>query len=882
VPTRQRSATDLLPVNSLALDGLLTRSDGALVRYLDVTPTNPLALDEPGCARMTRGFTDLITRIPAGMSIQCYAQATPVSTDALLEHARAETDAATNPLASSPDPDLRGRAKALRRLAHLHERSVEAHAGDQAALDVRFLLVVPWLPDVEPPMPGALRLPRPPRRRRPNDRTPEEHGRAARDSLQHTERLRSALAGLDMSARLLSGFEVAQLLHHRFTAALPNRHIDAPEILSGLDDRDHATRAATRLKQAICQGDIDTTDRRHLTIAGQLEQTLHLSRTPERTFYGWLLHAMQNPAAWTLSVHVHTKDRATERDRFNRRARRLWGVNEGAAERAARPDRRQHDQQHELEELVEELSTGAQTMTDVSVYMTVRARTEDELGEAVQAATRDLATVTDAGVSTGDAAQLPLWISNLPLGLDRAERTVGMISRNAADTMPFLSTSCGSPSGIPFAFADPGRTLERLNPFDRTHDNGTTLLFAKSGGGKTMTTIALTSAALPRGCQVNVLDRSAGHYRLLTDLIPGAAHLELGKDEQATINPWDVDDPSHLPRGKVAFLVRLHALLIGDHDAETDAYGLQPLERNLLALAIRATYENAEHPSESALQGELRRLADAEPEGAENQAVYRNLAHRLTEVCGDGTYGYLFDRPTTIAAEDAPLVVFNTRHVPDDVAAPLLFAVLEFVSRRVERRFEQHVRGLADGREQAGPFDGMSCIVIEELWKLVERKATGAWVNELVKRARHIGLWFVAITQQRSDLAGAQGRALLDNSTIQLFLRNGPDDVEHIARALHLSPEEVDQISRLTTEKGSHAQAYVVNGERGRGAVTIRLGSEVYWLATSDPVDDVPWRELALDEAGFNDAADHVTRSEAAFSALEKLADPTWHESRSS
>lgn len=61
----------------------------------------------------------------------------------------------------------------------------------------------------------------------------------------------------------------------------------------------------------------------------------------------------------------------------------------------------------------------------------------------------------------------------------------------------------------------------------------------------------------------------------------------------------------------------------------------------------------------------------------------------------------------------------------------------------------------------------------------------------------------------------------------------------HVAQALHLSTEEVNQISRLVTEKRSHAQAYVVNGERGRGTVAIRLGPHLYWLATSDPVNDV-------------------------------------------
>jgi hypothetical protein len=118
----------------------------------------------------------------------------------------------------------------------------------------------------------------------------------------------------------------------------------------------------------------------------------------------------------------------------------------------------------------------------------------------------------------------------------------------------------------------------------------------------------------------------------------------------------------------VAFLVRLHALLIGDHDAEADSYGLGPLERNLLALAIRKVYADSTEPGESALHQTLTDLAATED--ADTAGVYRNLAHRLSEFCADGTYGALFDRPTTIQAEDAPLVVFNTRKVPDDVAAP--------------------------------------------------------------------------------------------------------------------------------------------------------------------------------------------------------------------
>jgi len=893
----QRTAGDLLSVEALTRDGLLVRSDGALVRYLAVVPGNPLVLDPDGCERMTRGFCELLGRVPAGMSVQFYAHASPVALGDLLAHTKAQTDGATAALVQSADPEAVAQGQALRRLASLHAESVALHAQDQAAVDVRYVLVAPYLPDaagLRPP--GALR--RPTARRQPAlERSVESHLRLARESLAHTESLKSALSGLDVRAQLMDGAQVADMLWSRLAPGAPQAGARAPSgesqgLLSDLDapvDAAGAVRAAERLRAALCQGTIDLRARRWVELDDGLEQTIYLSRRPERTFYGWLVHAMQSDRPWVLSVHAHVRDRGAERERHNRRARRLWGLNEGSLDRRARPDRAQHDQQAELEELVDELSTGAQTLCDLAVYQTIRqpgpAADSVALGEAVQAAARDLASPVDAGVGLGDAQQPDLWLSALPLGLDAARRTMAMISRNAADSVPFLSTSCGSPDGLALGFANPGRTLERLDPFDAAHDNASTLLFSKSGGGKTMTTIALAAAALPRGCQVNVLDRSQGHWRFLCDLIPGAAHLELGSEDGATINPWDTPDPAAVPRAKVAFLVRLHALLIGDHDTTADAYGLDALERNLLAHAIRTVYHTAHTtahtPCESLLRETLHQLGDHEAHGprgtADNQAAYRSLAHRLGEFCDQGTYAYLFDRPTTIAAHNAPLVVFNTNRVPDDIAAPLLFSVLELVSRRVETRHEAHRRARAEGRPAAGPFDGTSAVVVEELWKLVERRATGSWVSELVKRARHIGLWFTAITQQRADLAGPHGRALLDNSTIALYLKNSPEDLRELIDAHRLSGEEVEQIARLTTEKHSHAQAYLANGERGRAQITIRHAPAIYWLATSDPHTDLPWRELALRDAGLHITTTPAERSQACFTALDLLNDPAWH-----
>ena len=369
--------------------------------------------------------------------------------------------------------------------------------------------------------------------------------------------------------------------------------------------------------------------------------------------------------------------------------------------------------------------------------------------------------------------------------------------------------------------------------------------------------------------QAFVLDR-AGHYEFLCRLVPGARHLTIGAstDEHA-VNPWDVEDPANPPIEKIAFLVALHALLVGDHRAGEDSYGLDALERNLLEVAIRSVYARAARegvaPREALLREELRRRAEDEAQaGAEEVAsVLRTLGERIASFVDDGSYAYLLDRETTVPA-DAPLVAFDTRKVPRELQAAVLFVLAEHVTRRIEARGQRRLRD-ADG----GTFAGRSMLVIDEAWKLVERRATGEWVNEIARRSRHLGLFLVAISQQLSDFAGPYGKALLRNSTQQLFLRQSPDELAYIKDAARLSDAEVRAIARLKTVKRSYSQAYWINGTRGRGTIALRVGPTEYGLATSDPVNDLPRRTQALEACGGD-----------AWRALEQLAAEGWEVQR--
>lgn len=890
---RERSRTDYagdwLAVEHLGADGLVVRSDGAFVRYLEVSPTNPLVLSDAECVELSRAFGAVASRIPARMTATIHVQATPLPIDQLLSEVADHVDGHTENLqtqaqhANGNAAALTARAAALRAFGDGEQASLAEHAETQAAMEIRYYVIVPYMPGL-PVRPGLDDL-IPGRRETsaPLTRTRDSHRQVAHKSLALTEAIRQDLEALDLAVQRLDGPAVAQLLwrsfapHQAVTTPQQGPRLEALEVLGEVEDRHDHTQArhvAAQLRDMIATSPPDDThSRRWIELDGGLEQTIYLSGPPEHTFYGWLLYAMQSTSPWTLTVHIHALDRMVERRRYRQRRKRLWGANRGREREGKMDDPEQLDQEHEVTDLVSELSLSPNAAVyELSVYQRIRQPGPDAsasaLTDAVDQAIRDISQPVDVRVQREGATQLELWQSTVPLGLDVARKTFRVVTRHAGDTLPLIGTNCGSPDGIPFAFSQ-SRTVQRLNPFDTAHENGTMVVNGKSGSGKTMSTVIMLMRALARGAHGAVIDR-AGHYQFLCSLIPDAVHCDVGAGEH-TVNPWDTDDVTNVPAAKIEFLRSLHAILVGAHNATQDSFGLEALERNLLSLAIRGTYDTAAQtgatPCESLLQAELyARAADAKEQGTpEIAAIYASLAERLHDYCGEGPAAALLDRPTTVPA-DAPLVAFDLRHVQDDALAAVIFVLAEYVEQRVEQLRERRLAAVAAGAPR-NLFDQRFVFVAEELWKLLARQATGEWANDLARRARHLGLFLIAVTQQLSDLDNDYGRALLRNSTMKLCLAQAPDELVGARQALGLGDEEIDTISHLKTSKRQFADAYFINGARGRGRITIRVAAAEYWTATSEPLIDVPLRERALQETNGDPWA-----------ALALLCDPAWHE----
>jgi hypothetical protein len=844
---RQATSADWLPLAALYADGLGILKGGTYVRALDVSPVNPLVMDPATAEGVSASFTQVAARIPDGQALQLVVEASPLPLDNLLQRERAETEGAAVAAEEAGEPE---RVAAMRALAAAQAESLEEQSAELAAVQLRYLVVCPWRPARSSirdlvSRSGIVEL------------APSRHASAARESARYAEGIRTELESMDLHVRPLDGHELADVLRRRFD---PDGATDGgvPPSERGLAlpagparTHDLALRQAAQLRELLCSQAIDASDPARVAIGGSLEQCLYLATIPDQTWLGWLLHLMQVPRPFTLSVHIRATDRYRERAAQRRRYRRLWGVNRGLEMRARPVDPEKVQQEQEAADINHELATSAGAgVYNVSVYVSVRERgpspDAELLREATQALEREAVASSDARLRVARGAQRAVWQSTLPLGLDAARRRRKYISRNVGDSFPLVGTGCGSPDGIPLGYAQPGRTLERLDPFDPTHDNHLLVVNGKSGTGKTMTTILILLRILARGGRGFIVDR-AGHFDFLCSLVPGAQAVPVGaRDSGHAINPWDVPDVGRPGNEKVDYLLALHALLIGGRTSENDST-LDVVEQNQLGLAIRAVYDRCaltgELPRETLLQEELyRRAAEEQEAGAlELASRLRMLAESLHNYVGDGPYAYLTDRPTTVPV-DAPLVAFDTRRVPDDLAGAVLFMIAEHVTSRIEAARERFLGSERPGSE----WEGRTFLVIDEAWKLIERRATGRWVNELARRSRHLALFLVAISQQLSDFRSEYGKALLANASMLLLLRQLPDELAYVRDALRLSDEEIHAIASLQTAKRQFSSAFFMNGSRGRGVVQIRVGALEYWIATNDPNQDEPLRRRAL------------------------------------
>ncbi len=138
---RQARLGERLPgVERIDSDGLLVRRDGTLVRYLAVSPVNPLVMAAAEAERISRELAQVAARLEHHQSLQLYASANRVEQTQLLASEARGCERAADRLDGQP------LAAAVRGLGELTADSLTRICELERPLWHRFLVICPWQP----------------------------------------------------------------------------------------------------------------------------------------------------------------------------------------------------------------------------------------------------------------------------------------------------------------------------------------------------------------------------------------------------------------------------------------------------------------------------------------------------------------------------------------------------------------------------------------------------------------------------------------------------------------------------------------------------------------------------------------------------------------
>ncbi|MCO1593751.1 DUF87 domain-containing protein [Micromonospora sp. RHAY321] len=532
-------------------------------------------------------------------------------------------------------------------------------------------------------------------------------------------------------------------------------------------DRQPSSLAAT-----VAPASIEVTPRM-LRVGDGYAATLVVTGYPAEVGPAWLEPLLSWAGRLDLALHIEPLPAPVAAARLRNQRARFESSRRSDAERGKLSDPHVDAAADDAEDLAQRLARGAAKLFRVGLYLTVHARTEDELLDAC-AQVRAAAASTLIEVQPATWRHLAGWTTTLPLATDSLQMLRTMDTAALAAAFPLASADLAAP--LPGDPSAEGGILYGINPdsggivwWDRwAQENHNSVVLARSGAGKSYFVKLEILRNLYQQVQVAVIDPEDEYLRL-ADAVGGAV-VRLGL-AGVKINPFDLPAgdtrPDVLTR-RALFLHTLIAVLLGEQPP--------PAERAALDRAILAVYRTAGITSDPATHHRPAPLlrdfanclrADTDPAAAQVTARLAPWVH--------GSFSDLFDGPTT-TRPDGHLVVWSLRHLPDELRPVGTLLALDAIWRQVDAPGRLATRRL---------------VVVDEAWLLMRDGEGARFLFRMSKaaRKRHAGL--AVITQDVADVLGTDlGQAVVANAATQVLLKQAPQAIDALGDAFGLTAGE--------------------------------------------------------------------------------------------
>jgi len=526
-------------------------------------------------------------------------------------------------------------------------------------------------------------------------------------------------------------------------------------------------------KDIYRQGSLDLVDTIAPTALKISSRELELGEKFVRAFYtisyprflsdSWFSPIINLDKVLDVSLFIHPIDTEQALRGFQKKVAEVQSqINEREAKGLVR-DPLLDTAYQDLESLRDSLQQAQEKLFDVGLYFALYGDTKEEIDKTEG----DIRSILDSKLVYTKPAlfqQEQGFRSCLPLGSDELLVNSKLNSSPLSSIFPFVSFDLTSDRGILYGI---NRHNSSLILFDRfSLENYNSVVFAKSGSGKSYSTKLEILRSLMFGTDVIVIDPER-EYEQLAEATGGRSfHISLSSEHH--INPFDLppvkedEDPKDILRSNIIALVGLFRIMLG---------GLSPEEDAIVDRAISETYALKDITGDADFTGaESPLLSDFEQvlsgmEGSDS------LVERLSKYIR-GTWAGFLNQPTNIDLTQQ-FTVFSVRDMEDELKPVAMYIITHYIWNAIRHEMKKRL------------------LIIDEAWWMMKSEDTASFLYSVAKRGRKYYLGVCTITQDVEDfLKSPYGRPILTNSSLQLLLKQSPTTIDVLQQTFNLTDEE--------------------------------------------------------------------------------------------
>lgn len=517
-------------------------------------------------------------------------------------------------------------------------------------------------------------------------------------------------------------------------------------------------------------------DFNHLAMGNKYFRTLFALGYPRFVGPNWLEPLINFEHAIDISTFYYPVDSREVMQKIKRKIAEMEATINADLEAGKIIDQNVKVALNDAKELQEQLAKGTEKFFHFALYITIHANTIKELdliSKSVEGTLGAIGVIIKPATLQQDSG----FESTIPTCTDRLYVTRNMDTTSIATTFPFVSSELTMDEGIMYGINKYNRSLVIFDRFQL--ENYNSVIFAKSGSGKSYMVKLEVLRGLMFGIESIIIDPEK-EYETLCETI-GGSYISFSQDGASKLNPFELsglyEEGEDELRGKILSLHGLIRLMVGGE--------INSEEDSILDRALILTYKEkgitpdpATHVNEPPLMEDLYKILKGMAEDSAH-----SLASKLEKYIRGSAAG-IFDRKSNVEINNT-FTVFSIRDLSDELRPIAMYMMLEFIWTRIKKNRKKRF------------------LVIDEAWWMMQYPDAARFLYSVAKRARKYYLGLTTITQDIDDfLSSDYGRAIVQNSSISIFLKQSPSSVDKLQKLFYLSDGEKNYLLSVGIGEG--------------------------------------------------------------------------------